>query len=394
MLEYTGKYGHAKVMIDEIDKATVGQIYEFLNHKAFTNQIILMPDLHYGSGVVIGFTMEMPDMIIPNIVGVDINCGMLVMNMGTSIFSKLSRSGFDTMVRRLIPFGKAVKQKPNLICLQNKDFTNITVNGSIFTTMFNDRYNTKYEPIIYSKEWFEKKCKQIGMDYDRALKSIGTLGGGNHFIEVGKSVETKDYLVTVHSGSRQFGLKIANYWQRKAGRGNLAYLQGDDMFGYLSDMYFAQAYASINRKTMGNIISQDIINDDVVEAIETCHNFIDFRDFIIRKGAISSYENEKMIIPFNMEDGILICEGKSNEDWNKSAPHGAGRVGPRSKAKKEFKRIEEDIKHRMKQKNIYCSKLPLDEVKEAYKDPKLIEAAIEPTAKIIDRIIPVLAMKD
>ncbi len=394
MLEYTGKYGHAKVMIDVVDQATVGQIYEFLNHKAFTNQIILMPDLHYGAGVVIGFTMEMSDMIIPNIVGVDINCGMLAMNMGTSIFSKLSKRRFDTLVRRYIPFGTSVREKPNLNYLQDKDFTNITVHGAIFTMTFNKRYNTKYEPIIYNKDWFEKKCNQIGMDYGRALNSIGTLGGGNHFIEVGKSVKTKDYWVTVHSGSRQFGMKVAKYWQKKAGKGNLAYLQGDDMFGYLSDMYFAQAYASINRKTMGNIISQDIINDDAIKITETCHNLIDFKDFIIRKGAISAYDNEEMIIPYNMEDGIIICVGKSNKEWNYSAPHGAGRIGPRSKAKKKFKRIEEDIKHRMKQKNIYCSKLPLDEVKEAYKDPKLIEAAIEPTAEIIDRLIPVLAMKD
>jgi len=163
------------------------------------------------------------------------------------------------------------------------------------------------------------------------------------------------------------------------------------MFGYLVDMVFAQNYANESRDVMQQLIYR-IIELDVKESISSIHNFIDFKDFIIRKGAIRSYKNEKMIIPFNMEDGILICEGKSNPEWNFSAPHGAGRVGSRSWAKANLS--VEDAKHRMDQKNIYCSKLPIDELKEAYKDPKIIEDAIEPTATIIDRLIPVIAIKD
>lgn len=392
MLEYTGKYGNAKVMVDEIDEATVSQIYEFLNHEAFTNPIAIMPDTHAGMGAVIGFTMEMGDKIIPNVVGVDIGCGMMSILLEGSPFAETTRRHFDTAVRKFIPFSTAVHVKPQLAYITDRDFQTISKNFVAFTMTYNKRYNTKHDPVTFSREWVEEKCAQINFASDRFWKSIGTLGGGNHFIELGKSDKDR-YWLTIHTGSRQFGLKVANYWQRKAGKGQLAYLQGDDMFGYLTDMFFAQEYANINRLTIAYLITQKILEVDVDDVVTSTHNYINFSDFIIRKGAISSYDGEPMIIPFNMEDGTLLCEGKSNEEWNFSAPHGAGRVSSRSKAKKKLKRIEEDIKHRMKEKEIYCSALPLDEVKEAYKDPKLIEDAIEPVATITERIKPIIAMK-
>jgi tRNA-splicing ligase RtcB (3'-phosphate/5'-hydroxy nucleic acid ligase) len=393
MLEYTGKYGKAKVMIDEIDEATISQIYEFLNHEAFTNPIAIMPDTHAGKGAVIGFTMRMTDKIIPNVVGVDIGCGMLSIETDRHIYDNISWKSVDEMIRKVVPFGTAVNTKQRSSFL----FDTVSVSQKYVAAVmnYNDRYNTDYRPVIFNGDWFKNKCKEIGMDHERALLSLGTLGGGNHFIEIGISEQTSQYWITVHSGSRQFGLKVANYWQKKAGKGQLAYLEGDDMFGYLTDMFFAQQYADVNRRIMGDAILREVLNTDTYKVIETTHNFIDFTDFIIRKGAISSYENTEMIIPFNMEDGILICEGKSNKEWNYSAPHGAGRVSSRSQAKKVLKPIEEDIKNRMTvEKGIYCSKLPLDEVKEAYKDPKIIEEAIGPTATIIDRLKPVLSMKD
>jgi len=211
---------------------------------------------------------------------------------------------------------------------------------------------------------------------------------------LGKSILLGDYFFTVHSGSRQFGLKICNYWQKKAGKGQLAYLTGQDAFGYLSDMVVAQMYAELNRLHMVRRILNilDMKHEDVKMEIKTNHNFIDFDDFVIRKGAIRSYISEQMIIPFNMEDGILICEGRSNPEWNFSAPHGAGRVGSRSWAKKNLNL--EEAQHRMEKSKIFCSKLPKDELKGAYKDPEIIEKAITPTAMIIDRLKPVIAMKD
>jgi hypothetical protein len=162
------------------------------------------------------------------------------------------------------------------------------------------------------------------------------------------------------------------------------------MFDYLVDMNIAQTYADFNRIFMLNRITW-ITDIFPFERISSVHNYIDFNDFIIRKGAISSYENSKMIIPFNMEDGILICEGKSNEEWNCSAPHGAGRVDSRRWAKDNLSL--DDAKQRMKEKGIYSSKIPIDETKLAYKDPKIIEDAIEPTATIVNRLKPILSCK-
>lgn len=396
MIEYTGKYGTAKVMLDtfEDDQAqkTISQIYEFLNHPAFTNPISLMPDLHVGEGAVIGFTMEMlPDKIIPNIVGVDINCAMFYINIGKLLLENLTREEIDSKIRARIPFSQDVHDYFPRI--DGEFWDEASEAHRRFTMKFNKKFQTSYSPITFNTDWLKNKCKDIKMSYDRTIKSIGTLGGGNHFIELGKSQELEDYGFTIHTGSRQFGYKIAKHWQRKAGKGVLAYLTGDDVFGYLSDVVFTQHYAELNRLHIASNILEacGLEWSDVNEIIKTSHNFIDFDDFIIRKGAIRSYIGEKMIIPFNMEDGIIICEGKSNPEWNYSAPHGAGRVDSRKWAKENLNLDE--AKMRMKEKDIYCSNLPIDETKEAYKDCKLIEDAIEPTAKIIDRLKPVLVCK-
>ena len=394
MLEYKGKYGTAKVMIDDIDQATVSQIYEFLNHEAFTSPIAIMPDCHKGNGAVIGFTMEMTDKIIPNVVGVDINCGMLSFNVGKNILAEMSKEDIDKEVRDVIPFGTNVyKEVLNMDSILDSLFSMASIKHREFVMKYNKRFNTLYSPFEFDFKWFDIKCDDIGMDFHRAVKSQGTLGGGNHFIELGKSMLTGDYWFTVHSGSQQLGMKICQHWQKKGGKGQMAYLQGDDMFGYLTDMIFAQTYAEFNRKHMAEKILSvcNISPPEVKQTIETNHNFIDFDDFIIRKGAIRSYIGEYMIIPFNMEDGILICSGRSNPEWNYSAPHGAGRVGSRTWAKENLNLDE--AKHRMEKQGIYASKLPTDELKGAYKDPKIIEDAIEPTAGIIDRIKPVLSMK-
>jgi tRNA-splicing ligase RtcB len=392
MLEYQGKYGKAKVMIDDIDQATISQIYEFLNHPAFTNPIAIMPDTHAGNGAVIGFTMEMTDMIIPNVVGVDINCGMYSFNVGKNVLAEMSKSDIDSAIRKAIPFGPNVHKEP--VNLDESFWKSVMIKHRDFVMKYNKRFNTNYEPGKFDDSWLKQKCDDIGIDVGRTIQSIGTLGGGNHFIELGKSILLGDYFFTVHSGSRQFGLKICNYWQKKAGKGQLAYLTGQDAFGYLSDMVVAQMYAELNRLHMVrrilNILGMK--HEDVKMEIKTNHNFIDFDDFIIRKGAIRSYISEQMIIPFNMEDGILICSGRSNPEWNFSAPHGAGRVGSRAWAKKNLNL--EEAQHRMEKSKIYCSKLPKDELKGAYKDPEIIKRAITPTAMIIDRLKPVIAMKD
>ena len=385
---YKGKYGEATSMIDEMEPNTVEQIYGFLNHEAFTNHIAIMPDCHKGAGTVIGFTMPMTEKVIPNVVGVDIGCGMLSVNVGKRVFEKFTKQEIDDIIRQRLPFGKNVHTDTFFSVENNNRFhKELKEELRLFTMAYNRKFGVVYDLPEYD---FMDLCYEIGMDYDRFCKSIGTLGGGNHFIEIGKSEKTGDYWITFHSGSRQFGLKVALYHQRKAGRGELAYLQGREAFDYLVDMVIAQKYANENRKVMCDVVVK-ALNLEVSETIVSVHNYIDFNDFIIRKGAITSYEGQKMILPWNMEDGITICEGKSNPEWNYSAPHGAGRLGSRSWAKSKFS--SEVAQERMLKKGIFTSCVPVDEVKEAYKDPAIIEKYLGPTATIIDRLIPVLNLK-
>ena len=272
----------------------------------------------------------------------------------------------------------------------------------------------------------------------------------NHFIEIGRCAEGRVW-VTIHSGSRQFGSKVAGYWQDVAAKKStekrhvgmiknviriketfhrskwskeitkarekyvtvtkgLEYLEDEDMFGYLIDMVFTQTYAEESRKLMKELVIDALTlprNRSGYDYIPYCkmydyehiacsHNYIDFKDFIIRKGAISAYKDELMIIPFNMEDGTLICKGKGNPEWNYSAPHGAGRPMSRTDAKRKAKKegYLQKAKVRMEEKGMFASKLPADELRESYKDPKMIEDAIGPTAEIIRKIIPIIAMKD
>lgn len=319
-----------------------------------------------------------------------------------------------------------------------KDFPWAIANAqmNIFTSEINKKLGTEYKGAEYTPEWFFELCERIRCKPVMAINSIGTLGGGNHFIEFSTSQKTGNTGVTVHSGSRNLGLKTCNYWQRKASENmkqayiadfneqikaikadwpqaqwnkrimeakkpptatGLEYLEGEDMYGYLHEMNFAQIYAHKNVLEMMSTIlqalnlPQSLILDS--DTVHTTHNYIDFNDFIIRKGAVASYKGQRMLIPFNMEDGILVCEGKSNENWYKSAPHGAGRIGPR-KAMKRDKSIDvRKIRDRMNKKGIYLSKVPKDEVREAYKDPAFIEEAIAPTATIVDRLKPVLPLK-
>jgi RNA-splicing ligase RtcB len=401
---YRAKYGQAKVFIQLIDepdkdKATIQQIYEFLNDPGFTNPIAIMPDCHKGNGAVIGFTMEMGDSVVPNVIGVDIGCGMLSLNMGPDFLKNISRSNLDDIIRTKIPFGTSVNDKSfkNINDQVKKEMSYLV---NLLSYNFHKRYcgaETHYKVPEITDRWLENKCDEIGMDYGRMLKSVGTLGGGNHFVEVGID-ESRDYWITFHSGSRQFGQKIAVYHQRIARSKNadghssgLEPLFGEDMFNYLVDMVVAQYYAEHNRNVMAAVVMTEL-GKDQKQRVHSVHNFIDFNDWIMRKGAIRSYKNELSVIPFNMEDGLLICEGKSNAEWNCSAPHGAGRMGSRKWAKAALSL--DDAKQSMADRDIYTSRIPADEIKAAYKPASIIEDNIEPTAKIVLRVKPVLNCKE
>jgi len=437
-IQITGKFTTATIMLEEhqLESETRSQIYSFVSNKAFTGPIAIMPDTHPGAGCVIGFTMPIGENIIPNIVGVDIDCGMLFLrtrDWHSGLGTDTRNPNIDELVRASIPFGMNVHEKA-AVSLSDFDWKTLNTQSRLFTLKFNKRFGTSLAPAHFSDSWFTAACKRLKCDESRILRSLGTLGGGNHFIEFGRSAEG-DIGITIHTGSRSLGKAICEYWQTIAAieqysmsktawiekvktehpqdnwnklikaykhhnrissgqpRG-LEYLSGAEMHSYLSDMMFAQAYARLNRKTIAYQL-QKVIEFEVIEQIETEHNFISFDDWIIRKGAVASYKGTKLVIPLNMTDGVLICEGKSNSTWNFSAPHGAGRIGSRSMMKKKLEDGEitkEDLTKSMA--GIYAAGIPVDECKAAYKSSAMILTSIEPTATVLECFKPFLAMKD
>jgi len=379
MFVLKGKYNIARVMIDNVDETTISQIYSFLNHPAFSGEpISIMPDCHAGSGAVIGFTFPFNDYVIPNVVGVDIGCGMCSYNLGKIDVDVI---GLDNFVKGTIPAGFTLN-----------NWKNPTNKVKEFVEMFGFENYGRFTDMI---EHIDTKLdKNKTRDF---MNSIGTLGGGNHFIELGKDQDDSIWL-TVHTGSRNFGLQIAKYHQNKAKEFMKKVFHGADAFKdleflpldmggneYLEDMSYAQKYAKLNRRVILYRIIMGFFKENFKESnmIEAVHNYIDFDDKIIRKGAIRSYVGEKLIIPFNMEDGLIIGEGKSNDFWNFSAPHGAGRVLSRKKAK-ELLNLEDAVKS-MSDNGVYTTSLnksTLDECKLAYKNKDDIISAIEDSVKI------------
>lgn len=430
MIELKGKYNKdCKIFVDEIENQAISLIQSILDKKVSDGvPVRIMPDVHAGKGITIGFTMPLTNMISPAIVGVDLGCGMMSAKFDGQ--TSLDLEKIDIAIRERVPMGFNTHDERLFV---NIPFDEVQKVADEFTKNFNKKFGTSYISPTYNEKWLDKKLKDIKIDPIKFWNSIGTLGGGNHFIEVGKSDVSNSYWVTVHSGSRNFGLKIADYWTNIAngkvknvpkeynieldniiqntvpksdipkkmkklkelyGFGiDKEFLVEDNLMGYLYDMIFAQHYATWNRETMLFSIQKALKVKKFDEIINTTHNYIDFKDFIIRKGAISSYKGEKLIIPFNMRDGILICEGKSNEDWNNSAPHGAGRLMSRSKAKESVNL--KDFQRTMK--GVYSTsvcKSTLDESPFAYKSSEMIEKAIEPTATILEKIKPILNIKD
>lgn len=399
-----GKYTKAKVFTDNIEQEAIEQLKELCNQPFVEGcKVRIMPDTHTGSGCVIGFTADLGDKVIPNIVGVDIGCGMLTIKLG-KIDIDLER--LDEVINKFIPSGQNVHE------------------GRM---------------VRYPKLQ-ELRCYRSLKNTKRIERSIGSLGGGNHFIEVDVSDEGDLYLV-IHSGSRNLGNQVARIYQnlaidlcsgredyytkrdeiietfKKEGRRkeiqkelkklealyaelkpiyprDLCFLTGLYREDYLNDMKICQEYATLNRETMADIILNKLFNKSLhdFEYFETIHNYINFKDNIIRKGSVSAYEGEKLIIPINMRDGSLICVGKGNEDWNYSAPHGAGRVMSRTKAKEQISYEE----FRESMKGIYTtsvSESTIDEAPMVYKPMEEIIKNICDTVDIIDIIKPIYNFK-
>lgn len=390
MFDLNGKYTTARIFTDNIENEAISQIYELCNQE-FVNgcKVRIMPDVHAGKGCTIGTTIEIKDKVVPNLVGVDISCGILCIKLKEK---EIDFQQLDDVIRKYVPSGMNIREK----AIDSSEIRKIGL----------------------------QKLKCINnINMDRAEKSLGSTGGGNHFVEIDVDEEKNLYLV-IHSGSRYLGKQVAEYYQKIATNdltnntkekialieklknegkekeiecalkvfdkpkipSHLAYLEGIHLKNYLYDVGIIQKYAHINRKTIANeIITRMGLN--IEEEFTTCHNYIDLDHMILRKGAISAQKGEKLIIPINMRDGSIIGIGKGNPDWNYSAPHGAGRIMSRSKAK-ELVSLEEFEKSMngiwttsVCQSTIDESPMaykPIEEIVENIKDTVTIERIIKP----------------
>ena len=397
MIQIKGKYNEAKIFTDIVDSTSIAQVQELCNQE-FTagSRIRLMPDIHAGAGCTIGTTMTIADKVVPNLVGVDIGCGMETTRIRED---HIELQKLDKLIYEKIPSGFSIRDKAHRY-LSQIDL------GELYCIQHVDRL--------------------------RAEKSIGTLGGGNHFIEVDKDDAGNLYLV-VQSGSRHLGVEVASYYQeagykilnrtndasiealiaqmKAEGRGKeiqkelkkrknlkqtnipkaLAYVSGELFDQYIHDMKIVQQFAMLNRQAMVDEIVKGM-KLHVEEQFTTIHNYIDTENMILRKGAVSAKAGEQLLIPINMRDGSLLCVGKGNEDWNCSAPHGAGRLMSRAMAKQSF--TVSAFKKQMAE--IYTtsvSKATLDECPMAYKGMEDILGNIGPTAEVTKIIRPIYNFK-
>jgi RNA-splicing ligase RtcB len=401
-MKVKGKYGKAIIHADIFDDGTKMQVKTLLDQK-FTKglKVRIMPDCHSGSGCVIGTTMTIKDKIVPNLVGVDIGCGMLCVKLGKI---DLDLAKLDEFIHKYIPAGQNV----------NEDIAESDI-------------------VLEDLKCFDE-LKQVNY----LKKSIGSLGGGNHFIEVDIASNGSKYLI-IHTGSRNLGCQVAEIYQAKAIQYHedkiynkkemrervikeykeqglqkqiqaklkeiekmvielpmpkeLCYLEGQDFDDYMHDMHISQEYAKANRFEIAKrILSHLGLKLEELFYFETVHNYINMKDKILRKGAISAYKDETVLIPINMKDGCIVALGKSNKKYNYSAPHGAGRLISRGKAQKtlsleEYKKSMEGIYSTTVNKNT------LDEAPMAYKPIESILKNIKGTVDVIEIIKPIYNFK-
>lgn len=366
MFEIQGKYGSAKVFTDKLEDSAAAQIKTFCDQPfSADSRIRVMPDVHAGKGCTVGTTMTVTDRICPNVVGVDVGCGMLTVRLKEK---RIDLPKLDSLIRSEIPCGRDVRER---------------------THRGHGRLDV-YDLLCVKK-----------IDIRRAKESLGTLGGGNHFIEIDRDGEGNLFLV-IHTGSRNLGLRVAEYYQKRAyhlcgGRAQseipyeLAYLTGEEMKAYLHDMAFLQSFAELNRRIIKEVIL-DGMHLTEEDGFTTVHNYVDTNSMILRKGAVSAGAGERLLIPMNMRDGSLLCTGLGNGEWNFSAPHGAGRLMSRKDALNSFTLTA----FRESMTGIFTTSVDRDTIDEcpmAYKPMEEIVASIKETVTIDKVIKPIYNFK-
>lgn len=376
-----GNGGIATVYTDNLDQESRRQIQDMMNCELFQGCTVrIMPDVHAGKGSVIGFTSTISDKLCPNIVGVDLSCGVTLDKISEK--RGVDFNALDKAVRNNVPSGFSIRDE-------------------VYHSLRNGHSRLG---ILYSEieEDLIEISRKVGIDKDRCINSIGSMGSGNHFCELVRSKEG-DFYLHIHSGSRGLGAKIAEYHQAKAYKLHdanclpqgtpkvLSWLTGADAEEYKKDSILAQRYSSLNRAVMADAISK-AMGWGLEEHIESIHNFIDFDAGIIRKGAISAQEGEIIVIPISMAEGVIVAKGLGNSDWNFSAPHGAGRLFARGEAKRQLNM--EDFKNSMEGVWSSCVGLgTLDESPQAYKGAEYILERIKDTVEVLEVIKPVYNFK-
>lgn len=397
-----GKYANASLYAKTFNDDLIAQLTELINHPVSKDsKIAIMPDTHVGKGCMIGTTMTISDRVSPSLVGSDIGCGVIAVNLGKE---ELDLKRLDNIVTNHVPLGANVHDS---ISRESQDF--------------------------FSKNKLIAELKKT-----TPLYSLGTLGSGNHFISIEQAEDGENYLL-IHTGSRNLGTQVANYWEKVANlemshddminipelikrlkdegrereieqelkrakeinqkieaqnQSPLAYLTGKNMEDYIHDMKITQLFAVKNREANANAIINNYFSKSLkdFEYFHTVHNYINMDDMILRKGAISANKGEIVVIPLNMRDGSLLAIGKGNPDWNYSAPHGAGRLMSRGQAKQEI--AMDDFRESMK--DIYTTSVnesTIDEAPFAYKDAEEIIECVGDTVEIVKHLKPIYNRK-
>ena len=480
-IELSGEHTTARVMVEDeslVEQGLLDQVQEFVDHPAFTEPVRVMPDGHWGMGAPVGFTMPLPDQVVPNVVGVDVGCGMHCTNLGSEL--PLSDADREQRVRAAVPMGRSVHDYDDAVPLIDEfPFNRANERFERFDRAFREAFGEPIDPPQfpfdgYDGDYFKSLCERVlagqrqGMGY--VIRGAGTLGGGNHFIEFARGRESGDYWLVIHSGSRYLGKAVAEFWQGRAteyrnadriresipdeyreflkfdpdsvsdadlfawvtgGMGeshidgdavraeldgkeierafdalnalgpgggederrntDLDPLVGREAHGYYVDMLFAQQYARWNRELMSEAVC-DALGVEPVDRFGSVHNLVSFDDLTIRKGATPAREGERLLIPFNMADGSVICRGRGNEAWLETAPHGAGRQMGRRDAHERLSMSAFEAA----MDGIYSESVvddTLDEAPGAYKPADAIADALAPTAEVVERLDPVHNLK-
>ena len=394
MLELKGKYcKDCKIFTDNIEQEALSMVYHFLDNPMFEGaKIRIMPDVHAGKDIVVGFTVPFTDHVNPDHVGGDIGCSVSTAITDLPICPE-DYALIEKYIRENVKFGMTIQPKAVY------PYAELYKHLQLRLQQARQQWPEMVGAMDVSERGITAMLKRLAQKESMFYNSIGTVGGGNHFVEVGETPEG-NYAFTVHCGSRNLGQMVWKYWKMEANKQTgmtNGFLVGEAMKGYITDMVVAQAYAEFNHQVIDRLVLEAISqgsgkNANIVEQIYTTHNYIDFSMKMMRKGAVAAPAGRKLVIPFNMRDGLIIARGKGNVDWNQSAPHGAGRLLSRSDAKVLID-LEE---YRESMKGIYSTSVgtgTIDESPMAYKDPMEILRLIEDTVEVEYFIRPVINLK-